>query len=87
MQTKEEMEFYENASICLDCKTEVPSIDLAIPRQQWLLIHPDDGGVLCPNCILKRAAKLPNVINLTARITFANDSFEIYELLRNYKKI
>lgn len=61
---------------CLDCNKDYDSemsLDLVIPRDQWLLIHPDDGGVLCANCLISRASKLKNVINLTALITFADD--------------
>lgn len=62
---------------CLDC--DLPEgdggfqLDMVLTREQWLLIHPDDGGVLCANCIVKRAAELPGVINVSARITFAED--------------
>lgn len=48
-------------------------LDLVIPREQWLLIHPDDGGILCANCLIARASKLPHVINITGRITFGSD--------------
>jgi hypothetical protein len=37
------------------------------------MIHPDDGGVLCPNCMVERASKLPHVINITGRIMFAKN--------------
>lgn len=30
-------------------------LDMALPDQQWKKICPDDG-ILCPNCISKRAA-------------------------------
>lgn len=59
---------------CLDCKCpddEMP-LDTVITGKQWERICPE-GGVLCASCIVKRAAKLPHVINLTARITFADD--------------
>lgn len=61
---------------CLDCGTDYDAamaLSLLIPRSQWLLIHPEDGGVLCANCMLRRAAKLPGVINVTGRITFAHE--------------
>lgn len=61
---------------CPDCGQEyadIMALDLALPRSQWLSINPDEGGVLCANCILRRASKLPHVINLTAIITFAQD--------------
>ena len=44
-----------------------------IPRAQWLLIHPEDGGVLCANCMLRRVSKLDGAINITGRITFARE--------------
>ena len=58
---------------CLDCGCDYAAtmaLSLLIPREQWLLIHPEDGGVLCANCILRRAEKLPGAINITGRITF-----------------
>ena len=60
---------------CMDCGldyTQYP-MDVVLKREQWLLIHPEDGGCLCANCIVARASKLPGVINLTARITFGSD--------------
>lgn len=59
---------------CIDCRTADGDRDgIVIPRAQWLLINPDDGGVLCANCIVRRAKKLPDAINVTAFITFACD--------------
>jgi len=50
---------------CEDC--ELPyqgfGIDLTLPHSQWLLIHPEfRGGLLCANCIMKRAECLPGII-------------------------
>lgn len=44
---------------CRDCGLPYRDfpIDLNLPRAQWLLIHPDDGGVLCAMCMLKRIAE------------------------------
>lgn len=60
---------------CLDCKIDYDLVPMSlnIPREQWLLIHPDDGGVLCANCMIIRASKLPHVINITGNITFGSD--------------
>lgn len=58
---------------CIDCNIKILPISFNLSREQWLLIHPSDGGILCPNCIIKRASKLPNVINITGKITFAED--------------
>lgn len=63
-------------SDCMDCGLPYAGpawLDLVIPREQWLLIHPDDGGILCANCLIARASKLPHVINITGRITFGSD--------------
>lgn len=61
---------------CLDCGrdyAETMALDLVIPRAQWLLIHPEDGGVLCACCMLRRAEKIPHAINVTGRITFGHE--------------
>lgn len=63
-------------SDCMDCGLPYAGptwLDLVIPREQWLLIHPDDGGILCANCMIARASKLPHVINITGRIMFGDD--------------
>ncbi|HEY8079390.1 MAG TPA: hypothetical protein VIF62_34905 [Labilithrix sp.] len=49
------------------------AMDLVLPREHWLLIHPQDGGVLCANCMIRRASKLPTAINITGLITFADN--------------
>lgn len=48
---------------CLDCGApyEMFPLDVVLPRGQWLLIHPDEHGVLCAACIVKRAARIPGV--------------------------
>ena len=50
---------------CIDCKTPYTEfgLDLVIPDQQWEYICPG-GGVLCPNCICKRAEKLGGTVIL-----------------------
>lgn len=55
---------------CMDCGrpyAEFP-LDVLLPRHQWLDIHPADGGVLCPNCLVARAAKLPGAVAVHAVI-------------------
>lgn len=57
---------------CMDCQavySEFP-LDTTIPDEQWRLIHNNEGGVLCASCIVKRAAKLPGVVAIRARIDF-----------------
>lgn len=55
---------------CLDCKKHYTSfgLDLTLSRPQWLLIHPDETGLLCANCIVSRASKIPNAIAVRAVI-------------------
>ena len=42
---------------CLDCGTPYAGLgcDLVLPDQQWGAIFPEGQGVLCANCICKRA--------------------------------
>lgn len=47
---------------CLDCGTSYGGgdwLDVTLPNNQWSLIHPSQDGVLCANCIVRRAARLP----------------------------
>jgi hypothetical protein len=57
-------------AICLDCGLDYADfpMDLLLPRWQWLLIHPADSGLLCAQCITKRAAKVPGAVALHAVI-------------------
>ena len=59
---------------CQDCglpDSEMP-LDTVLTIKQWEMICPE-SGMLCASCIVKRAALLPGVMNLTARITFSED--------------
>jgi len=44
---------------CLDCGLPYNEmgLDLVLPDQQWKILFPEQSGVLCANCICKRAAK------------------------------
>ena len=44
---------------CMDCSLFYTKfgMDLVLPDQQWKIIAPE-GGLLCPTCICRRAAKL-----------------------------
>lgn len=67
---------------CMDCRrrySDLMACDLVIPRAQWLALNPQDGGVLCANCLLRRAVALPGTVNITGRITTGDDSLEIYQ--------
>lgn len=69
---------------CLDCGgdyAELMACDLVIPREQWLAINPDDGGVLCANCMIRRASRLLGAINITGRITTGDDSLDVYHAI------
>ena len=58
---------------CADCGAPEGEVDTVLTRAQWLLIYPEEGGILCASCIVKRAEKLPHVICVNARIMFASD--------------
>lgn len=49
---------------CLDCGLDYDDfgMDLLLPRHQWLEIHPDEGGLLCALCIVRRASKLTGAV-------------------------
>lgn len=44
---------------CRDCGVPYSELglDLVLPDQQWKAICPE-GGILCPNCIAKRASEV-----------------------------
>lgn len=47
---------------CRDCGLpyEAFPLDVNLPRSQWMEIHPEgEGGLLCAQCIVERAAKVP----------------------------
>ena len=65
----------ESKIACLDCGCDYGKqpLDVTLSKAQWAMIHPEIGGVLCAGCIVRRAAKLPKVITVAARIAFADD--------------
>lgn len=58
---------------CLDCGLPYADfpLDVVLPRSQWLEIHPDEHGLLCAACIVKRAANVPGctVVHMILEIT------------------
>jgi len=65
----------------MDCGADYDTamaMSLLIPKSQWLRINPADGGLLCANCMLRRAAKLDGAVNITGVITFADDTDDAY---------
>ena len=59
-----------NDARCLDCGKGYKSfgVDIVLPRSQWLLIHPDDNGLLCAQCIVNRIAKIDTAIVVHANV-------------------
>lgn len=51
----------ERAVECLDCGRPYSEfgMDTHLPHSQWSLIHPDINGVICAQCIINRASKIP----------------------------
>lgn len=58
---------------CLDCGLPYEDfpMDMLLPRSQWLTIHPADGGLLCAQCIVVRAAKITRATAVHAIIEIA----------------
>lgn len=57
---------------CLDCGTKNMPVDTVLTVKQWEIICPEDG-VLCATCIVRRASKLPTVLDVCMRIIFLDD--------------
>ncbi len=55
---------------CLDCGKPYGEfgLDMVLSDYQWQIIHPEKDGLLCANCIVKRASKLPAAIIVRAII-------------------
>ena len=61
---------------CDDCGLDYEdfSKDTVLPDEHWLMIHPEGfWGLLCANCIVARAARLPDIIYVGMRFVFAAD--------------
>ena len=56
---------------CNDCGGPEGAIDAVLTGEQWAMLG--NPGVLCANCIVRRASLLPHVIKLQCRIVFASD--------------
>jgi len=57
---------------CMDCGQHY-SLSLILSREQWLLINPQDWGMLCARCMGERAAKLDHVLWINGKIIFPSD--------------
>ena len=59
---------------CMDCSRPYPhGLDMILTLKQWTMIHPDRGGVLCPSCIVNRAAQIEGTIAVYAHIVRSSD--------------
>ena len=56
-------------NVCRDCGLDYDDfgLDFTLPHSQWNDICPE-GDLLCANCIVQRASKLPGVIAIRAVI-------------------
>lgn len=63
---------------CMDCQKpyEEFGLDTTLPDEQWATIHPGRDGLLCANCIVARAAKLPHAYAVRATIAYTKESSE-----------
>jgi hypothetical protein len=60
---------------CMDCGLPYSmfSVDSTLPDEQWRMIHDSEGGLLCAQCMVERASKLPGVVAVRMRIDFGED--------------
>ena len=78
---------------CDDCGMlygEDDWVDTVMPHFQWKIISPENG-ILCANCIVKRASKLENIRILKTELIFSDDdNFDLRTLkekIIDYKKL
>jgi predicted nucleic acid-binding Zn-ribbon protein len=57
---------------CLDCGKPYEDfpMDVVLSDEQWQMIHPDKNGLLCADCIVKRASRLPGAYIVRMIIEF-----------------
>ena len=63
-----------NEPKCCDCGMPYGGedwIDTVLSNEQWDLIVPEHNGILCANCIIKRASKLEKIIIVKMNLIFA----------------
>lgn len=61
---------------CEDCGLEYKNfgLDTVLTNEQWLMIHPESTeGILCANCIVKRASCFRKVICAEMVLITTND--------------
>ena len=58
---------------CSDCGTTDMPLDAVLTGEQWRMICPEVGAVLCASCIVRRANRLPGIMNVCMRFQFSED--------------
>ncbi len=48
-------------------------LDVVLPNDQWLLINPQNDGLLCAQCMVNRAKKLGNIISIRMNLLTIKD--------------
>jgi hypothetical protein len=44
-------------------------LDILLSDKDWKIIHPDMDGILCANCVVKRASKIDNVLIVEMKLS------------------
>ena len=59
---------------CMDCGLDYSEfgVDFTFPHEEWTQINPEENGILCANCMIIRASKLPGIIAVRGYMEFAN---------------
>ena len=74
-----------NAPACMDCGMPYDDfpMDTVLPHDQWLAINPnsddskdDAGGLLCANCMVRRAKALPGAYSTRMQIAFKGNEID-----------
>jgi hypothetical protein len=61
---------------CEDCGRPYSSldwVDCTLTDDQWKMIYPSEGGILCGACMIKRIEALPGVCAVRMRIDFGEE--------------
>ena len=61
--------------MCHDCGMKYGGedwIDTVLTAEQWAMVFPEHDGILCANCIIKRASKF-ETIRAEMKLIFAKD--------------
>jgi hypothetical protein len=59
--------------LCDDCGVNPGDGEMILTKKQWLMVNPQDYGMLCTSCIVKRAHKLPGALSVYGHIVFTGD--------------